>query len=85
MNPWHAVELGDHSPEVVNTVIEIPKGSKIKYEIDKDLGMLRVDRVLHSSVHYPANYGLIPRTYCDDGDPLDILVLGNSSFQLRRP
>jgi len=70
-NPEHGVELG------FNVVIEIPKGSKVKYELDKPSGMLRVDRVLYSSVHYPANYGFLPRTYCDDGDPLDVLVLGN--------
>jgi inorganic pyrophosphatase len=58
------------------TVIEIPKGSKNKYEMDKQTGMLILDRVLYSAVHYPANYGFIPRTYCDDGDPLDVLALG---------
>jgi inorganic pyrophosphatase len=57
-------------------VIEIPKGSKVKYELDKQTGLLWLDRVLHSAVHYPANYGFLPRTYCDDGDPLDVLVLG---------
>jgi inorganic pyrophosphatase len=56
--------------------VEIPKGSKVKYELDKDTGLLKVDRVLFSAVHYPANYGFIPQTYCDDGDPLDVLVLG---------
>lgn len=70
-NPEHGVEHG------FNVVIEIPKGSKVKYELDKPSGMLRVDRVLYSAVHYPANYGFLPRTYCDDGDPLDVLVLGN--------
>lgn len=62
-------------PEVVNAIIEIPKGSKAKYEIDKESGLLKLDRVLFSSVMYPANYGFIPQTYCDDNDPLDILVL----------
>ena len=57
-------------------MIEIPKGSKVKYELDKQTGLLKVDRVLYSAVHYPANYGFMPRTYCDDGDPLDVLVLG---------
>jgi len=56
-------------------VIEIPKGSKNKYELDKETGLLRLDRVLYSAVYYPADYGFIPRTYCDDGDPLDVLVL----------
>jgi inorganic pyrophosphatase len=60
-------------------VIEIPKGSKVKYELDKQTGMLWLDRVLHSAVHYPANYGFLPRTYCDDGDPLDVLVLGQEA------
>jgi inorganic pyrophosphatase len=76
MNPWHDVELGDKAPEVLNCIIEIPIGSRVKYELDKATGLLRVDRVLFSAVHYPANYGFIPRTYCDDSDPLDVLVLG---------
>lgn len=76
MHPWHDVELGDEAPQVVNSVIEIPKGSKIKYELDKKSGLIKVDRVLYSSVHYPANYGFVPQTYCDDKDPLDVLVLG---------
>ena len=74
-NPWHSVSPGKKIPELVNTIIEIPKGSKGKYELDKESGLLKLDRVLYSSVHYPANYGFIPRTYCDDKDPLDILVI----------
>lgn len=74
-NPWHSVDIGNDVPNVVNSIIEIPKGSKAKYELDKKSGLLRLDRVLFSSVHYPANYGFIPRTYCDDNDPLDILVI----------
>lgn len=74
-NPWHSVNSGKLVPEIVNTIIEIPKGSKGKYELDKESGLLKLDRVLYSSVHYPANYGFIPRTYCDDKDPLDILVI----------
>ncbi|NWF89538.1 MAG: inorganic diphosphatase [Ignavibacteriaceae bacterium] len=74
-NPWHSVSPGKQVPEIVNTIIEIPKGSKGKYELDKESGLLKLDRVLYSSVHYPANYGFIPRTYCDDKDPLDILVI----------
>jgi len=74
-HPWHQVSPGDNTPEIVNAVIEIPKGSKAKYEIDKPSGLLKLDRVLFSSVMYPANYGFIPQTYCDDNDPLDILVL----------
>lgn len=76
MHPWHDVELGERAPEIIPVVIEVPKGSKTKYELDKKSGLLRVDRVLFSSVHYPANYGFIPQTYCDDKDPLDVLVLG---------
>jgi len=76
LNPWHDVELGDETPELVPAIIEVPKGSKTKYELDKATGMIRVDRILYSSVQYPANYGFIPRTYCEDHDPLDILVLG---------
>jgi inorganic pyrophosphatase len=74
-NPWHSVNPGDESPSFVNAIIEIPEGSKGKYELDKKSGLLKLDRVLYSSVHYPANYGFIPRTYCDDHDPLDILVI----------
>ena len=76
MHPWHDVELAGKVPQFIPAVIEVPKGSKYKYELDKPSGLIRVDRVLYSSVHYPANYGFIPRTYCEDHDPLDILVLG---------
>ncbi len=76
MHAWHDVELGDHVERHFRAIVEIPKGSKVKYELDKATGLLYLDRVLHSAVHYPANYGFLPRTYCDDGDPLDVLVLG---------
>ena len=77
MNPWHDVYVDDHLVEnAFPVIIEVPQGSKNKYELDKSSGLLRLDRVLYSAVHYPANYGFIPRTYCDDGDPLDVLVLG---------
>ena len=76
MHPWHDVELGDEIEVFFRAIIEIPRGAKVKYELDKTTGLLIVDRVLHSAVHYPANYGFLPRTYCDDGDPLDVLVLG---------
>ena len=76
MHPWHDVELGDHIERHFRAVIEIPKGAKVKYELDKTTGMLWLDRVLHSAVHYPANYGFLPRTFCEDDDPLDVLVLG---------
>jgi inorganic pyrophosphatase len=77
MHPWHDVanELG--ADGVFRALIEIPKGCKVKYEIDKPSGLIRVDRVLYSSVVYPANYGFLPRTYWDDGDPLDVLVLAS--------
>lgn len=78
MNPWHDIETGEAAPQIVNALIEIPRFSKTKFEIDKKSGLLKVDRVLYSSVHYPANYGFIPRTFCDDKDPLDILVLGQA-------
>lgn len=73
-NPWHDLSIGENAPEVVNGVIEIPTRSRAKYELDKESGMLILDRVLYSSINYPANYGFIPRTYCEDKDPLDILV-----------
>jgi inorganic pyrophosphatase len=81
MHAWHDVPWGTDARESVNAVIEIPEGSKVKYELDKPTGLLRADRVLYSAVHYPANYGFIPRTYCDDGDPLDILVLCQEQIQ----
>lgn len=77
INPWHSVSIGESYPQFVNAIIEIPKGSKAKYELDKESGLLRLDRVLFSAVHYPANYGFIPRTYSDDKDPLDILVISS--------
>ena len=77
-HPWHDIPNNpDTVHECFNAVIEIPRGSKVKYELDKPSGGLRVDRILYSSVHYPANYGFIPRSYCEDHDPLDVLVLGN--------
>lgn len=74
-NPWHDVSPGNRSPEIVNGIIEIPKGSRAKYELDKDSGLLILDRVIYSSVYYPHNYGFIPQSYGDDNDPIDILVL----------
>ena len=77
MHPWHDSYIDDaHLSTSFPVVIEIPKGSTNKYELDKETGLLRLDRVLYSAVYYPADYGFIPRTYCDDGDPLDALVLG---------
>lgn len=79
MHPWHDVELNNQVPGLIPVIIEVPKGSKTKYELDKKSGLLKVDRILFSSVHYPANYGFIPQTYCDDHDPLDVLVLGQDA------
>lgn len=73
-HPWHDVSPGDHLPAEFRGIIEIPMGSKVKYEIDKPTGLIKLDRMLHSAVHYPANYGFIPQTLGEDGDPLDILV-----------
>ena len=75
MHPWHDVSWGSDLREFFSAIVEIPEGSKVKYELDKATGLLRADRVLYSAVHYPANYGFIPQTYCGDGDPLDVLVL----------
>jgi len=81
LHPWHGVDTGEEAPRIVNAVIEIPQGSRAKYEIDKPTGLLKLDRVIYSSFHYPANYGFIPQTYGDDKDPLDILVLSTLSIQ----
>ena len=75
MNIWHDIDPSQISKNDFVAVIEIPKGSKCKYELDKASGLLKLDRILYTSTHYPANYGFIPRTYADDGDPLDVLVL----------
>jgi inorganic pyrophosphatase len=77
VHPWHDSYVDEGMIRTAfPVVIEVPRGSRNKYELDKESGLLRLDRVLYSAVHYPANYGFIPRTYCDDGDPLDALVLG---------
>ena len=80
-NIWHDISPKRISPEKFMAVIEIPKGVKNKYEMDKETGMLRLDRVLYTSTHYPANYGFIPRTYAKDNDPLDVLVLCSGQIQ----
>jgi inorganic pyrophosphatase len=74
-HPWHEASPGDNPPEFVNGIIEIPKGSRAKYEIDKDSGLIKLDRVIYASMYFPLNYGFIPQTLGDDGDPLDIVVL----------
>jgi inorganic pyrophosphatase len=78
MNLWHDVAIGAKVPDVIQAVVEIPRGSRNKYELHKETGAIKLDRVLYSAVHYPGDYGLIPQTYYDDGDPLDILVMTNS-------
>ena len=75
LHPWHGVPPGEQAPRVVNAIIEIPQGSRCKYEIDKPSGLLKLDRVIFSSFYYPCNYGFIPQTYGGDKDPLDILVI----------
>ena len=80
-HPWHDVALPRYVEDPIPAIIEIPTGSKVKYELDKKSGLLLVDRILFSAVHYPANYGFVPRTYCDDGDPLDVLVLCSETIQ----
>jgi inorganic pyrophosphatase len=81
LHPWHDVELPDDLTGAIPAVIEIAKGSRVKYEVDKRSGLLMVDRILFSAVHYPANYGFVPRTYCGDGDALDILVFCQEPIQ----
>jgi inorganic pyrophosphatase len=75
MNLWHDIEPGPKVPSVVNVIVEIPKGSQNKYEYDKELNLMKLDRVLFSPFYYPGEYGIIPQTYAEDGDPLDALVL----------
>lgn len=81
LHPWHGASHGDHVPERVMAMIEISQGSRSKYEIDKETGLLILDRVIYSSFHYPVNYGFIPQTLGWDHDPLDILVLCSQSIQ----
>lgn len=79
LNLWRELRPGPNIPEVVYTIVEIPKGSRNKYEYNKENGVIKLDRVLYSSLYYPGDYGLIPRTFYDDGDPLDILVMVNEA------
>ena len=81
LHPWHGANYGKQAPAIVNGLIEIPQGSRAKYEIDKETGLLILDRIIHSSFHYPINYGFIPQTLGHDGDPLDILVMCSESIQ----
>lgn len=80
-HPWHGVHYGNKAPATINALIEIPQGSRSKYEVDKTTGLLKLDRVVYSSFHYPVNYGFIPQTLGQDNDPLDILVLCSQSIQ----
>lgn len=80
LHPWHGAHYGDEAPKVINSLIEIPQGSRSKYEVDKTTGLLKLDRVIYSSFHYPVNYGFIPQTLGRDNDPLDILVLSSQSI-----
>ncbi len=81
VNAWHDVSPGNDLPRDFQAVIEIPLGSNVKYELDKATGLLKVDRIIHSAVFYPANYGFIPQTYAEDNDPLDVLVLCQEPVQ----
>jgi len=81
VNIWHDIDPKRITPEDFICVIEISEGSKKKYELDKETGFIILDRILHTSTHYPANYGFIPRTYGDDGDPLDVLLLCSESLE----
>lgn len=81
LHPWHGADTGNKAPEIVNALIEIPQGSRCKYEIDKKTGLLKLDRVIYSSFHYPVNYGFIPKTLGEDHDPLDILVMCSETMQ----
>jgi inorganic pyrophosphatase len=81
LHPWHGASFGEEAPEIVNALIEIPQGSKSKYEIEKKTGLLKLDRIIYSSFHYPVNYGFIPQTLGKDGDPLDILVMCSEPIQ----
>jgi inorganic pyrophosphatase len=81
MRPWHEVSPGKELPRDFQALIEIPLGSNVKYELDKATGFLKVDRIIHSAVRYPVNYGFIPQTYADDNDPLERLVLCQEPVQ----
>lgn len=80
-HPWHGAHYGERAPATVNALVEIPQGSRSKYEVDKATGLLKLDRVIYSSFQYPINYGFIPQTLGQDNDPLDILVLCSQSIQ----
>ena len=76
-HPWHDVPVGEKAPNEVNVIIEVPRDGVLKYELDKETGLIKLDRVLYSSVHYPGDYGFVPRTYAPDKDPVDVLIISN--------
>jgi inorganic pyrophosphatase len=76
-HPWHDISPGEKAPKIVNAIIEIPRDSQQKYELDKESGILKLDRFLYSAVYYPGDYGFIPQTLWEDGDPMDIIILTN--------
>jgi len=80
-HPWHETPIGENPPEFINGIVEISTGMRTKYEVDKETGLLKLDRVLYSAVYYPANYGFIPQTLGDDHDPLDIMILCREPIQ----
>lgn len=80
-HPWHEVPVGSNPPEHINGIVEIATGMRTKYEVDKETGLLKLDRILYSAVYYPANYGFIPQTLGDDHDPLDIMILCREPIQ----
>lgn len=75
IHPWHDISVGKKKPKIINAIIEIPARTSVKYELDKATGLLKLDRHMHSSVHYPGDYGFIPQTLCDDKDPLDVIII----------
>ncbi len=81
LHPWHGAHFGSKAPSTINAIVEIPEGSRCKYELDKDTGLLKLDRIIFSSFMYPINYGFIPQTLGQDGDPLDVLVICSQPIQ----
>jgi len=80
VNMWHDIDAGKDAPEILNAIVEIPSGSKDKYELDKETGLIKLDRVLETSFRYPGNYGFVPQTLCEDDDPLDVIILTHSAL-----
>jgi inorganic pyrophosphatase len=77
VHPWHDISPGENAPEEITAFIEVSKGSMLKYELDKKSGFIKLDRVLYSAVHYPGDYGFIPQTISEDGDPTDVIIINN--------